>query len=277
MANIILVVDVGWLVADSQIETIETIIFKDSDGIEHEEYAFRAPMKGAPENVIELFCANVKLRLYWDVFREQVKGKYRKGAHLRRLARFARAIYQDIQGVDKPFNATMLSKIDGHHDEDGEVADKTITAKTISVLKKMSSISDETPEFGLEADEKGHKGLKYKLREASDKAKYYIAEYAPKIGLGLYTRFATMWWLMMPCLFTKYYLWDPALDEFIKLKRSLVMYPEFQLVKLRDVDCKSIKLFKRILDTCKLMNPLMYIDFGQMSLDRMTRFKQDKN
>ena len=281
-------------------EIIETIIYQDSQGVEHEEYAFRAPMKVVPNHVLNMFCANVKVRLYWNVFREQTNEKIRKGIHLRRMARFARHLFEDIRDVDKPFNATMLSIIDERfgvnfddNEKNGEEtkdSNKTtsrkkplaqahsLSFKKLKALKskltghtRKNSNQVEVLESSAPFKELVSKGFK----DAAKRIKSYIAENAPKVGMGIYTRLLTMWWLMMSCLFTKYYLWDPALDEFTKLKRSLVMYPDFQLTKLRDIDCKPVKFFEHILDVCKILNPLMNLNFGELSLDRLTRFRSD--
>lgn len=100
---------------DTVLESIETITFKDSNGIEHEEYAFRAPMKGIPESILEVYCANIKLRLYWNVYRQQVnESRGRTENLLRRLGRMARHTFDEIRDVDNPFQAKKLSIIDKH-------------------------------------------------------------------------------------------------------------------------------------------------------------------
>ena len=48
------------------------------------------------------------------------------------------------------------------------------------------------------------------------------------------------------------------------------MYPDIQLVKLHEIDCLSVKLFKRLLDSCKILNPLMNFSFGQLDINRVT-------
>lgn len=311
-----------------EVELIETIKLKPdpnlSEQVEHEEYAFRAPMRGVPEHVLRLYCANVKLRLYWNVFREQVKEELRKGLYLRRMARFTRHIFEGVRDVDKPFDAPMLSVIDEYYgvtkaeaEDDAAISnvisnaqDATGQDDTTKTLKKTKSFTrgklkalkekfmnigksdgeeaqqqQQTTTSQLEAADvstsvesvessDSYQSLEKKGFKASlDKIKSFVVEWAPKIGLGIYTRWRTMWWMMMSCLYTKYYLWDPALDEFIKLKRALIMYPDIQTVKLQDIDCKPVKFFQRILDVCKILNPLMNFSFGQLSLDKMTRFK----
>lgn len=326
--------DCGHIEPEDFSTTIKIIITKDAQGIEHEELAFRAPMKGLPEPVIEMFCANVKMRLYWGVFRDEVKDSFRKGVFLRRMARLARHIFEEVADADKPFNETMLSVVDTYFpaspnkieqslDEkirEGKGPDrkekenslesltrtesfskkfKTLKAKLVGIKKSSSSASlNVVPESTSSASDDATSGPKdpddlrdrLELVESSDpmkqlekdgrteatqRVKAFVKKWAPHIMLGVYTRYRTMWWLMMSCLFTKYYLWDPALDEFIKLKRNLVMWPELQLVRMQDLKCKPLMLFQRILDVCKIMNPLMYFDFGQLSLDKLTRFKND--
>lgn len=134
-----------------------------------------------------------------------------------------------------------------------------------------SKVQSQLAEFDIEnIDDRGPQGkLIQRLKSA-------YRFYAPKVKMGVYTRWSTMWWLTMPCIYTKYYLWDPALDEFTKLKRSLVMYPDLLQLRLQDVECKPVKFFQRILDVCKILNPLMHISFGQLSLDQMIRFKSDR-
>lgn len=300
-------------------EIIETKVFEDSSGHQHEEYAFRPPVRGVPNQILRTYCANMKLRLYWGVFREQAKSAYRYGANLRRMARFAKHVYDDIRKVDKPFNATQLSIVDeffGVKNDDSEDDDSEqemlitkqanpnqlpcrhrLKKSRFHTLTKLFSWSAESSsknlctdqvqqqaqanaqeqeqEIKLEESNESLKELELKHSNASAKIKSYFKKYAPKVGIGIYTRWTTMWWLMMSCLFAKYYLWDPALDEFQKLQRNLVMYPDILLVKLQDINCRPVKFFQRILGVCGILNPIMNIDFGQFSLDKMTRFKSD--
>lgn len=301
----------------------ETIVFKDELGNEHEEYAFRAPMKGKPEQVVDMFCASTKMRIYWGAFREEIKESHRKGIYIRRMARFAKHIFDDIRDADKPFNDTMLSKVDKYFATSTDCVDESIEQE-VSSSKKSTSNGQKSPK-------KKFKALKVKLiggrksssststpppddddgdvsdevikettdgdptqleeeidtsdpmkelemegfKDAAKKIKKFVKKWAPKVAVGLYTRYRTMWWMTMSCLFAKFYLWDPALDEFTKLKRNLVMWPEFQLVKLRDISCKPLKLFKRILDVCEILNPLFHFNFGHLSLERISKFKSD--
>lgn len=308
-------------------ETIETIEFLDlKTKVKQQEFAFRAPMKGLPNHQIEVFCASVRMRLYWGVYRDEVKETKRKGLYLRRMARLAKHIFDDIRDTDRPFNATMLSQPDKYFgvsqdpgdepmDESGassvggtskgpkmakvEKAKKRLslfktklvnglqrqpsgdqTAAPVSANEENNGNEDdnddaqsnksasETIEASEAMKELDQEGNKFAIK----RIKKFIKKWAPKVALGIYTRWRTMWWMMMSCLFAKYYLWDPALDEFTKLKRNLVMWPEFQLLKMQQLSCKPLQLFKRLLDVCKVMNPLMHIDFGQLSLDKMTRF-----
>lgn len=110
--------------SDSELETIEILTYKDSNDVEHEEYAFRAPMAGVPESVLQVYCANIKLRLYWDVFRQQVKDtRGRTEIFLRRLARMARHTFDEIRDVDNPFEGKRLSIIDKYFAVDEEDTD----------------------------------------------------------------------------------------------------------------------------------------------------------
>jgi len=289
----------GWLKLSLAIyaaEIFETVTFKDSNGLDHIEYAFGPPRSGYPEHALKVYCANIKLRLYWNVYRDQVKDEFRKAIHLRRMARLARHIFDDIRGADRPFNATMLSIVDEYFgvkdddltnmiddslkDKDGYATRKfkLLKDKLKGASSKDSVIDDGESRSQVELLESNpsFKELTMKgLKDAAMRIKKFVAIYGPKLMLGIYTRWMTMWWMSMSCLFTKYYLWDPALDEFTKLKRSLVMYPDFQLIKLQNIDCKPVKFFQRILDVCKILNPLMKLSFGQFSLDRTTRFKSD--
>lgn len=250
---------------DTNIQTIETIVRKDSKGFELEEYAFRAPIRGHPEQVLDLYCANIKLRLYWDVFRETVKNdNTRTAAHLRRLARFARHLFKDIRAVDHPFEGEMLSKIDEWFGVKPTEEDQ----REIDLASLGGQEAEEEEENGLSFTTTSAP-IKVRLKETMHKLKKLVKKHAPTVVVGIYTRWATMWWLMMSCLFAKYYLWDPALDEFTKLQKSMVMYPEFQLLKLHEINCLPIKFFEHLLDTCKILNPLMNIDFGQLSLNKM--------
>lgn len=249
------------------IESFESITFTDSKGVEHEEFAFVEPNKGFPEHVIQMYCANVKIRYYWAVFREELKNPTRVSNNLRRLARFARHLFEEIRTVDKPFEGEMLSTIDSWYgvkltDDDQRELDRVNVDEVDSGEDDANKPIVKKSKLAINS-----------IRGALKKVRHMVKTYAPTALVGLYTRWRTMWWLMMSCLFAKYYLWDPALDEFIKLQRSLVMYPEFQLIKLQDIDCKPIKFFQRLLDTCKVLNPLMNIDFGQLSLDKMWQFK----
>lgn len=282
-------------------DTIETIVYTDDNGIEHEEYAFIAPMRGYPEHVLKMFCANVKLRLYWNMYREEIKLNLRKGLYLRRVARFAHYAFDDIRNADSPFEAPRLSRIDDYFDLEGDDPKAANTTDTVdgdeprvrrrdSMLNKLSFTKkshtrDQAPIESEKMTERKLTDITQEIVETSkiekpstiEYLKSFIQKYAPKVGMALYTRIRTMWWLMYPCVFTKYYLWDTALDEFMKLKRSLVMYPDIQLVKLQDIDCLSTKLFKRILDACKILNPLMNFSFGQLDLNSLTtRGREDK-
>lgn len=149
-------------------------------------------------------------------------------------------------------------------------------ADTLKAIRKFIFSSSKNnkaqlAEFDNEnIDDRGPQG------KLSQRLKSAYRYYAPKAKMGIYTRWRTMWWLTMPCIYTKYYLWDPALDEFTKLKRSLVMYPDLLRLRLQDVECKPVKFFQHILDVCKILNPLMHISFGQLSLDQMIRFKSDR-
>lgn len=291
--------------------TIETIIFTDSNGVEHEEYAFRAPMDGLPEHPLKMFCASTKMRLYWSVFREEIKQNRRKSINLRRMARLAKHVFEDARDADKPFNATMLSKVDKYFaasidtspNNDGKKTkcDTKLNLKNLKckLTRQKTTRSDSNNndfDYGddnhIDADKNKYQEAKNpldlidssdwqsedeNLNNTKERVKTFIKKHAPKVALGIYTRWRTVWWMMLSCLFTKYYLWDPALDEFTKLKRSLVMWPKLQLVKLQDLQCKPLKLFKRILDVCKILNPLLHFSFGQLSLDRPYRFKGDLN
>lgn len=293
--------------------TIETIIFKDQSGNEHEEYAFRAPMPGVPPKVLDVYCASVKLRLYWGVFREAILDSARKGIYLRRMARFAKHIFNEVRDADNPFNATRLSVVDEFFavKEDGMIEGEVDVSEV-----EVDSTGGESPGQNSDKSSREHSSrgifarlkeknneFKRKLRkgikdddstsqieaietsesfkelersgsnESMKKLKAFLKEWVPKVGLGIYTRWRVMWWMMMSCLFAKYYLWDPALDEFIKLKRNLVMYPDLQLMRLQDIGCKPVNYFRRILDVCKILNPLFTINFGTLSLDKLTRFK----
>lgn len=325
-----------------QQQTLETINYRDeTTGLEMEEYAFARPNVGLPGHLLEMFCASIKMRLYWGVFRDEVKETRRKGLYLRRMARLARHIYVDIRDADKPFNETMLSQPDeafaaplitgaigttssgasaaaaaatssaASLDENSPVdraldkldqqeamgaASKVNTASSreekkklfrtlkgkVSNLKKSLSSGDTQGSSSSSGrlenlDEIEHSEPMQELTEpAQQKVKLFLKYWAPKVALGVLTRWRTMWWLMMSCLFAKYYLWDPALDEYIKLQRNLVMWPQLQVTKMHQLDqCKPIQFFKRLLDTCKVLNPLMHADFGQFSLDKLTRFKSD--
>lgn len=303
---------------DSSGELIETIVSKDSDGREHEEFAFRAPMAGLPTQVLEMFCASTKMRLYWDVFRDEIKTSTNKGINLRRLTRLAKHVYEDVRDVDKPFGAEeQLSVVDeyfgvsssSNDDEDGattpsntsDVVDRNIElslnakaakklSKPKSIIKSLkhklspSSANKQQHEAEQQQEDPQSRQLKPTQQQtiesidllfpdqlikpdAKTRIKIFVKEWIPKVTLGIYTRIRTMWWMVTACLFTKYYLWNPALDEFTKLKRSLVMWPELQLLDMKDLQCKPLRLFRRVLDLCKLLNPLLRIDFGQLSLD----------
>lgn len=305
---LLLLVVLGLQVA-SATSTIETITYKDSDGVENVEHAFRAPMSGVPKPILELFCANNKLRLYWDVFREQVLLTTRNGIFLRRMARFARHAFEDVRQVDKPFNATMLSRVDDYfavkdsdedelelHDDKVDKGtagvDNQSTKSQLSAYKRFLSskfkmighakrqLVDKLSKEQLEALDESVKAddqiTKTKgLKEVLGKIKSFVQAQAPKVAMGIYTRWRLLWWMVMPCAFVKYYLWDIALDDFTKLKRSLLMYPDIQLMRLQDLECKPVRFFKRILDVCKILNPLLNFSFGQLALDKVSRFKAD--
>lgn len=308
MVSIVLVANLANLqtVTCDTIETIETIEYKDSNGLQRTEYAFRAPMKGVPKRVLELYCANVKVRLYWGVFREEVINPVRKGLYLRRVARLTRHLFSEVADVDKPFEGERLSTVDEYFavndkpkdDESEEEKRSTfagIEAKIKGLFRKRREPDSvraagsgfDHADSDEELDEHSEEALRY-LVEAEESigaegkptgkknAQGIMRDLAPKVALGLYTRYRTMWWMMMSCLFTKYYLWDPALDEFIKLKRTMNLYPDFQLMRLQDLQCKSTKFFAHILDVCKILNPLLKMDFGTMNLDKLTKFKGDQ-
>jgi len=307
------------------LELFETITFKDENGVQFEEYAFRPPLEGLPTRLLGMYCASIKMRLYWNVFRLEVKETRRKGFYLRRLARLARHLFnEELRTVDKPFNATMLKRPDdyfaaslvfGDEEKEASAVDRALqkvqsspeerasstgeqhqTSGTASKLmdsitgkiSKQISIgkngnSNEIAKADLLEDNEELQRIEQELQtegagapEVRKRLKDLLKHWAPKlknVGHSVYTRWRTIWWLMMPCLFAKYYLWDPALDEFKKLQRSLVMWPQFQVAKMHELDCGPLKLFKRILDTCKLLNPLMHLNFGQFSLEKLTRFK----
>ena len=98
--------------AAQEVDEIETISHRGQDGLELVELAFRPPMAGVPQHALDVFCASTKMRLYWGVFREEIKETHRKGFHLRHAARMAKHVFSDVRDADKPFNATMLSQID---------------------------------------------------------------------------------------------------------------------------------------------------------------------
>lgn len=316
---------------DELFEPFETINYRDSDDdTEHVEYAFKAPMKGLPMPALNMYCASIKVRLYWGVYREATKsGSYRREIHVRRMARLARHLFDDIRAVDDPFNATRLSVIDqwfgvekeeeaakdmeesedvndydsDYNDYDSSKKSKgfgkafvkskqefkvlasklswrTSTSKKDNSTESLNKtrVDDEFGEDQFKEVEASDSFKELEMKESSavvKRVKHFLKKYAPKWKIVVYTRWRTMWWMMMSCLYAKYYLWDPALDEFTKLKRSLVMYPEFQLLRLADLDCLPVKFFKRILDVCKILNPLLNFTFGQFSLDKLTRFKGD--
>lgn len=293
-----------------QTETIQTIRFTDSAGNEVTELAFRAPAKGVPKQVINVFCANVKIRLYWGVYRETIKSTARTGQDVRRMARLARHYYPEIRAVDDPFDAPRLSKVDewlgvketdrgeAFHDsslvfsdtDSEEQGEGRLEQSKVKIKRKLSVKHEDDEDANKEikqmmdasvnggfddnaestkTDKMFTKAKKRRLERLRDQVK----RYATKVGMGAYTRWATMWWLMMSCLYTKYYLWDPALDEFIKLKKTMIMYPDFSLLKLQDIECLPTRFFQRIISACKTLNPLLNYDFGQLSLDSMMRFK----
>lgn len=263
------------------LEAFETITFKDELGQEHEEYAFEAPLKGVPQHILDLHCANTKLRLYWSVFRPEIKESKRKGIFLRRIARLSRHIFSEVRLADKPFNATQLSVMDEYfaiRDEENskkESDDEEDYEQAKVSVESKGELGGEKRWYHTSKHSKSSK-TNYRSKELSPSApkghveqlKQFVRKHAPKVGMGIYTRWRTMWWLMMPCLFTKYYLWDPALDEYTKLQRSLVMYPDFLMLKMQEINCPPLNLFKRILDVCKLLNPLLNFNFGQLSLDK---------
>lgn len=294
------------------IQTITRTSSIDTDGVEVTELAFRAPAKGVPEHVIDIFCANIKLKLYWGVYRETVKSKARTSQDVRRISRLARHYYPEIRSVDSPFNAPRLSKIDEYFgvkekiddldketmtmDSESDDSDKKGKSRIKQI--KMKFKRKLTHKHDLDEEDEHDEEIKQKMsaslgdnsapdgeltkavegtgkpkRAMLEKIRDYVKKYAPKVGMGIYTRWSTMWWLMMSCLYTKYYLWDPALDEFIKLKKTMIMYPDLLLVKLQDIDCLPTKFFQKIISACKILNPLLNYSFGQLSLDNMMRFK----
>jgi hypothetical protein len=283
-------------------EPYQTITRRSSYGVEHIEHAFHAPLKGLPNHVLELFCSSVRLRLYWNGYRKEIKATHRKGVYLRRMARLAKHLFEEIRDVDKPFNATMLSKVDKHFaakfdqsrettdeddfefDDDHQVKHKPFSGFKSKFSKKLNNFM---PKFNDEnnldeiveeidssetAKELNNEGKKSTLEKIKKFAKSWNFK---KATLFIYTRWRTMWWMALSCLYTKYYLWDPALDEFIKLKRSLLMWPDLQLVKLKDLQCKPLVFFRRIMDICKMLNPLMRIDFWQFNYNSRTIFKEN--
>lgn len=296
-------------------ETIETIVYLDPAGVEHEEYAFREPARGLPVHVMDMFCSSVKLRLYWNGFRDEIKDDKRKGIYLRRMARLARHIFKDIRGADRPFNATMLSRTDDYFavklDTGDEEVDRAISSRADEAEGAEPHRGATNQTDPLSAGARQFRKLKLLSRRISHKLshkwsgdinnvmeeidssdtmkrlesegqldarlkiKRFARKWGPKVALAIYTRWRTMWWMMMSCLYTKFYLWDPALDEFLKLKRSLVMWPELQLARMQDLNCPPLMFFVRLMDVCKVLNPLMNINFGQFNLDKLTRFKTD--
>lgn len=300
---------------------IKTTTRKNSYGVEFVEHAFHAPSKGLPNHVIDMFCAHVKLRLYWRGYRGECKQTHRKGIYLRRMARFAKHVFNEIRDVDKPFNATMLSKVDkflaakfdqpadngdrkeGEEDEEfDEDEDEIDLDQAADALKpsKMQGVKEKLARKWTDMKSKHNKNnhhedpaanelldeidsseaVKTLRKQGQSSALARIRKFAKswnfkKMAMWIYTRWRTLWWMALSCLYVKYYLWDPALDDFTKLKRSLLMWPELQLVKLQDVQCKPVIFFRRVMDICKILNPLMKFDLGQFNYNALTRFKAD--
>lgn len=249
---------------EAAIET--TLITRVSeDGVTYEELAFPAPKTGYPEAMMNTYCAAMKVRLYWNEWKQEIQKPLRRSEALKQMGKMALKLFSDIQGIDDRLDGTTADD-DGDEDENEKITDDSVPESAIE--KDAPKVSNEKAIDEIQSSDAFKELFKQKGSVAID----IIKKWVPIVSKGVRIRYMSAWWLMMSCIFVKYYLYDPALGEWLNLQRWMPQYPDFQELQLKNQSCKPVRFFIRLLDVCKIINPLFNISLGQFSLDHMMKY-----